>query len=266
MPLRRIGIAALVLFSTCALAQVNVVTVANMPTMDAPPHERQGGDIKAHFVRLKSVVHPNRLANFQHDAEAMVSADTCRHMGEPKAPLPTDPDERYLAYEDHYITDRFHVTYLQWRRAAGPCKLKWQIYRKVTIQSFNGTSCVVDLSRPQVARNQPNCSMEALQRAPAASLSKAMRLSQETHDHAGRVCRYIEPAAGMGDLAKLHRRCVMDVADVDTENRAPALVRGLLLRSETRLDPNSPYVDIMEAERVELGVGVSRGVLLPHMR
>lgn len=256
----------MVMCANCSLAQVNVVSVANMPAMDAPPHERQGGDIRAHFVRLKSVVHPDRLANFQHDAEAMVSADVCRNMGESKEPLPTDPDERYVAYEDHYITDRFHVTYLQWRRAAGPCKLKWQTYRKVTIQSFNGTGCVVDLSRPQIARNQPNCSMTALQRAPTVPLSNALRLSKEQHQLGGRVCRYIEPVAAIGDFAKLHRRCVIDVADIDSKNRAPAAIRGLLLRSETRLDLNSSHIDIMEAERVELDIAISRGVLLPHLR
>ena len=266
MSIGRPGIAALWLVAACAQAQVNTITVAAMPALDAPPHERHKGDIKAHFVRLKSLVHPDRLANFQQDAQAQVSAQECQLIGEPKEPWPTDPDDRFLAYEDHYITERFHVTYFQSRQAIGPCKLKWQTYRKVTIQSFNGTTCIVDLSRPQLSRSRPGCSINVLEKAPAAPLPATLNLSKDQHPHAGHVCRYIEPVAAMGDFAKLHRRCVMDIAAIEPRTTAPAAIRGLLLRSETRLDPNGRHVDIMEAQRVEPGVGITRGVLLPHLQ
>lgn len=261
-----LGIAALLLGAACARAQVNVVAVDTMPSLDPPPHERRDGDIKAHFVRLKSVVHPDRLVNFRHDAYKSYSAEECSRIGEAKEPLPADPDDSFLAYEDHYITDRFHVTYLQSRAAVGPCKLKWHVYRKVTIESFNGTSCVLDLSRPHVSRNRPNCSIAALQKTTAAVKNEAFVLSKEPHRYAGYSCRYLEPPSALGELAKLHRRCVLDTAGLDAGIRVPDARRWLLLRSETRHDPNGRHFDIMEAERVELGIGVNLDVLLPDLR
>jgi hypothetical protein len=245
------------------------VPVASRPDISGPPHKGKPGNVRVHFVRLKTEGNPDRLEDYTQGSRP--SLEACKMVNQRRDPMPVDPDERYVVYTDHYISAQFHTVYKQVRMLVGSCELTWYAERSVRVTSANSRFCSVDLLAPSPSAQGDDmlpCRLSQLLKGPHYVSPIGMGFKEEIRRIAGHTCRHVQkiPAGPADELVDL---CLLGINDMDLSKRGDLSNRGLMLRRVYHHKPRGhgrAYRQIEQALEVELGIGVDATVLLPYIR
>lgn len=245
------------------------IPVSSRPDITGPPHKGKPGNVKVHFVRLKTEGNPDRVEDYTQGTRP--PQETCNMVNQRLDPMPADPDERYVVYTDHYISEQFHTVYKQVRMLVGSCELTWYAERSVRVTSANSRFCTVDLLAPTPSAQGDDmspCRLSQLLKGPHYVSPIGMRFKEERHRIAGHTCRLVQkiPASAVDELVDL---CLLEITDMDLSTRAELSNRGLMLRRVYHHKPRGHgrvYRQIEQAVEVELGIGVDASVLLPYIK